>query len=71
MLVFRQGYAEAEIEATFAKFDVDGDRVLDQIEQEKMQEDLDKQRAVLSNEMKDAGGDLDVLSYFYCYSKLS
>ena len=28
-----RGYAEAEIEAVFAKYDVDGDRVLDEEEQ--------------------------------------
>ena len=39
-----RGYAEAEIEAVFAKYDTDGDRVLDKSEQEKMLADLDGQK---------------------------
>jgi hypothetical protein len=40
----RRGYAEAEIEAVFAKYDIDGDRVLDKTEQRKMQADLEGQK---------------------------
>jgi len=36
----QRGYAEAEIEALFAKYDVNGDRVLDHEERMKMQADL-------------------------------
>ena len=43
-LCVRRGYAEAEIEAVFAKYDVDGDRVLDEGEQRKMQRDLEGQQ---------------------------
>lgn len=39
-----RGYAEAEIEAVFAKYDIDGDRVLDKTEQRKMQADLEGQK---------------------------
>ena len=39
-----RGYAEAEIEAVFAKYDVDGDRVLDEEEQRKMHADLEGQK---------------------------
>lgn len=38
--LFRRGYADGEIEALFAKYDVDGDRVLDEGEQQKFQDDL-------------------------------
>lgn len=38
--IFRRGYADGEIEAMFAKYDVDGDRVLDEEEQKRMQADL-------------------------------
>ena len=41
---FRRGYAETEIEAVFAKYDIDGDRVLDEAEQIRMQADLEGQR---------------------------
>jgi hypothetical protein len=39
----RRGYAEAEIEAVFAKYDVNGDRILDQRELAKMAADLENQ----------------------------
>lgn len=45
-----RGYAEAEIEAVFAKYDVDGDRVLDEEEQRKMHADLEGQKAALNKE---------------------
>ena len=41
---FRRGHADAEIEAVFAKYDLDGDRILDEEEQRKMQEDLEGQK---------------------------
>ena len=43
-LFFRRGHADAEIEAVFAKYDLDGDRILDEEEQRKMQEDLEGQK---------------------------
>jgi hypothetical protein len=42
--IFSRGHADAEIEAVFAKYDVDGDRVLDEEECKKMQEDLEGQK---------------------------
>lgn len=48
-----RGYAEAEIEAVFAKYDLDGDRVLDEAEQIKMQADLDGQRAALDKQYEE------------------
>lgn len=39
-----RGHADAEIEAVFAKYDLDGDRILDEEEQRKMQEDLEGQK---------------------------
>ena len=39
-----RGYADTEIEAVFAKYDLDGDRVLDEEEQKKMQADLEGQK---------------------------
>lgn len=41
---FSRGHADAEIEAVFAKYDLDGDRILDEEEQRKMQEDLEGQK---------------------------
>ncbi|XP_045214865.1 polycystic kidney disease 2-like 1 protein isoform X3 [Mercenaria mercenaria] len=45
-----RGYADGEIEALFAKYDIDGDRVLDEDEQKKMQADLNDQRDALKKE---------------------
>jgi hypothetical protein len=44
LFIFSRGHADAEIEAVFAKYDVDGDRVLDEEECKKMQEDLEGQK---------------------------
>ena len=41
---FSRGYGDEEIEAAFAKYDLDGDKVLNQEEQRKMQDDLEGQR---------------------------
>ncbi len=41
---FRQGFSEREIETTFAKYDLDGDRILDEEEQRRMQEDIEGQK---------------------------
>jgi len=46
-----RGHADAEIEAVFAKYDVDGDRVLDTEEQARMAADLQEQKAELTNEI--------------------
>ena len=43
---FRRGHADAEIEAVFAKYDLDGDRVLNEDEQRKMHEDLEGQKVI-------------------------
>ena len=42
--LYRRGHADTEIEAVFAKYDVDGDRVLDAEEQMKMAHDLEGQK---------------------------
>lgn len=44
LLISSRGHADAEIEAVFAKYDVDGDRVLDEEECKNMQEDLEGQK---------------------------
>jgi hypothetical protein len=46
----QRGYADAEIEAVFAKYDVDGDRGLSADEQIRMQKDLNKQQTELDTE---------------------
>nr|CAB3264909.1 polycystin-2-like [Phallusia mammillata] len=46
-----RGIPDAEIEAVFAKYDQDGDMVLNENEQRKLQADLEKQKAELSNEL--------------------
>jgi len=43
VLVGRRGYADAEIEAVFAKYDADGDNGLNLNEQGRMQRDLEEQ----------------------------
>ena len=48
-----RGYAEAEIEAVFAKYDLDGDRVLDEAEQSKMNSELEGQKHRLNQERED------------------
>jgi len=48
-----RGHADAEIEAVFAKYDIDGDRVLNEIEQSKMQADLEGQKAELNEEIEE------------------
>nr|AKN21732.1 PKD2L-2 [Schmidtea mediterranea] len=47
----RRGYAETEIESLFAKFDTDGDRVLDEQEQLKMLKELNDQKTALETEL--------------------
>ena len=44
--VTSRGHADAEIEAVFAKYDVDGDRILDAEEQMKMASDLEGQKVI-------------------------
>lgn len=50
MVCFRKGYADTEIEAMFAKYDTDGDRILDPEEQRHLAEDLMKQKDSLNQE---------------------
>lgn len=38
----RNGYEEEEIEEVFAKYDIDGDQILDHVEQAKMMEELQR-----------------------------
>ena len=45
--IFRRGHADAEIEAVFAKYDEDGDRVLNELERQKMQSDLEGQKVYI------------------------
>ncbi|CAG5121215.1 unnamed protein product [Candidula unifasciata] len=54
-----RGYADGEIEAVFAKYDIDGDRVLGEEEQKRMQADLADQKAALNKEYDDLGGKAD------------
>lgn len=49
MISYSRGYADGEIEALFAKYDIDGDRVLDKDEQIRMQEDLNNQKVFSNN----------------------
>jgi len=48
-----RGIPDAEIEAVFAKYDQDGDLVLNESEQRKMHADLEKQRNDLRNELEE------------------
>ncbi|PAA56728.1 hypothetical protein BOX15_Mlig009305g2 [Macrostomum lignano] len=47
-----RGYADGEIEALFARYDMDGDRVLDEEEQRKMQWELEGQKAALNSQIE-------------------
>lgn len=42
--VYRRGIPDAEIEAVFAKYDQDGDLILNEHEQKRLHDDLEKQR---------------------------
>jgi polycystin 2 len=55
-----RGHADAEIEAVFAKYDVDGDRCLNEEEQIKMQEDLEGQKDELNEEIEEVNRAKDV-----------
>lgn len=46
-----RGIPDAEIEAVFAKYDQDGDMVLNEEEQKRLHADLEKERAHLTNEL--------------------
>ena len=50
LIIYRKGYADTEIEAMFAKYDTDGDRILDPEEQRHLAEDLLKQKDSLNQE---------------------
>ncbi|OWF42403.1 polycystic kidney disease 2-like 1 protein isoform X1 [Mizuhopecten yessoensis] len=45
-----RGYADSEIEALFAKYDVDGDRILDSAEQKRLTNDLEEQTTAINKE---------------------
>ena len=44
LLCNRRGIPDAEIEAVFAKYDQDGDLILNEHEQKRLHDDLEKQR---------------------------
>jgi polycystin 2 len=48
-----RGYAEEEIETMFAKYDSDGDRILDENEQQALSNDLTKQKDDILREMNE------------------
>ncbi|XP_076459207.1 polycystin-2-like isoform X2 [Babylonia areolata] len=52
----KRGFADGEIEAMFARYDVDGDRILDEEEQRRMQADLFEQKAALNREYDELEG---------------
>jgi polycystin 2 len=47
-----RGIPDAEIEAVFAKYDQDGDLILNEHEQKRLHDDLEKQRSDLTNEIE-------------------
>ncbi|XP_061490655.1 polycystin-2-like protein 1 isoform X2 [Rhineura floridana] len=49
------GHAEHEITAAFAKFDKDGNQILDEEEQKKMRNDLEEKRVALNAEIENLG----------------
>ncbi|XP_047124917.1 polycystin-2 isoform X1 [Hydra vulgaris] len=48
-----RGHADLEIEAVFTQYDLDGDRVLNEIEQQKMHDDLDIKMEELEDEIEE------------------
>ncbi|XP_065670022.1 polycystin-2-like protein 1 isoform X5 [Hydra vulgaris] len=48
-----RGHADAEIEAVFARYDVDGDRTLNELEQKIMHIDLEGQKSKVSEEIEE------------------
>lgn len=56
--VGRRGYADAEIEAVFAKYDADGDNGLNMNEQGRMQSDLENQKVLTSWPLNDVQCDV-------------
>jgi len=48
-----RGYSEEEIEAVFAKYDINGDRVLDEAEQQALSNELLKQNDAVLREMEE------------------
>lgn len=59
----RRGYAEAEIEAVFAKYDIDGDRGLDAEERKKMHMELAKEEVIFRCDL--CGVEKPQLNYYY------
>ncbi|XP_047124812.1 polycystin-2 isoform X1 [Hydra vulgaris] len=53
-----RGHADAEIEAVFAQYDIDGDRTLNELEQQQMQDDLEGQKMELNDEIQEAKNDV-------------
>lgn len=51
VFVHRKGHSDAEIEAIFAKYDLDGDQELTEHEHQQMRDDLEKER--VSEKLKD------------------
>ncbi|XP_020646855.3 polycystin-2-like protein 1 [Pogona vitticeps] len=51
----RLGHAEHEITAAFAKFDEDGNQILDEEEQKRMRNDLEEKRIALNAEIENLG----------------
>nr|XP_060623069.1 polycystin-2-like protein 1 [Anolis sagrei ordinatus] len=49
------GHAEHEITAAFAKFDKDGNQILDEEEQKRMRNDLEEKRVALNEEIENLG----------------
>lgn len=49
LVLNRRGYADEEIELMFAKYDLNGDRILDEHEQKRMNADLKAQTVRLLN----------------------
>lgn len=44
VIIHRKGHSDAEIEAIFAKYDLDGDQELTEHEHQQMRDDLEKER---------------------------
>ncbi|XP_031434609.1 polycystic kidney disease 2-like 1 protein isoform X2 [Clupea harengus] len=56
------GHADHEISAAFARFDRDGNNILDKDEQERMKRELEEKRDALSVELNNLGNDLSTSS---------
>lgn len=66
-----RGIPENEIEAVYARYDTDGDKILDEDEQRRLRQSLERQRNELQDQMQDVTGGAQVFESSYARSEMS